>query len=192
MELHLRHAGQQTVLKVAGSQDALLLSRPGEDDFEARILETTQSTVLLEIDGQRQSVHFWRANGKINLQWRGQVMVFELEDPDEDNAGDAGQGSPILRAPMPGKVLELMAAVGDAVQAGQPLVRLEAMKMEIDLAAPMDGTVETIRVAAGDLVEPDAELMRLQPHDREDNEDNEDSEDSEDSDKSDKSDDAKD
>ncbi|MBJ7486634.1 acetyl/propionyl/methylcrotonyl-CoA carboxylase subunit alpha [Brevundimonas sp.] len=71
-------------------------------------------------------------------------------------AGSASDGT--LRAPMPGKIVAVSAAVGDAVVKGQPIVVLEAMKMEHALVAPFDGTVSGIGVATGDQVTADAVL----------------------------------
>jgi 3-methylcrotonyl-CoA carboxylase alpha subunit len=62
-------------------------------------------------------------------------------------------------APMPGKVIELRVAEGDAVQAGQVLLIMEAMKMEHSVTAPQDGTVAQVTVAAGDQVDADALLV---------------------------------
>jgi 3-methylcrotonyl-CoA carboxylase alpha subunit len=66
-----------------------------------------------------------------------------------------------LSAPMPGRVVQLLVAAGDAVSRGQPLIVVEAMKMEHTIAAPRDGTVEAVRYAVGDLVEEGAELIAL-------------------------------
>jgi biotin carboxyl carrier protein len=60
---------------------------------------------------------------------------------------------------MPGKVTEVHVAEGDAVQAGQALLIMEAMKMEHSVTAPRDGTVARITVASGDQVEADALLV---------------------------------
>jgi acetyl-CoA/propionyl-CoA carboxylase biotin carboxyl carrier protein len=57
-----------------------------------------------------------------------------------------------LRAPMPGAVLLTPASVGDAVEAGQPVVVLESMKMELTLNAPVAGTLAALHVAVGDKV----------------------------------------
>jgi acetyl/propionyl-CoA carboxylase alpha subunit len=62
----------------------------------------------------------------------------------------ASDGS--LRAPMPGKIVAASAQAGDAVTKGQPIVVLEAMKMEHALTAPFDGTVECVSVTVGDQV----------------------------------------
>ena len=56
-------------------------------------------------------------------------------------------------ASVPGKVLKISSNVGQALKAGDPVVVLEAMKMEIPVGAPQDGTVASINVAAGDAVE---------------------------------------
>jgi acetyl-CoA/propionyl-CoA carboxylase biotin carboxyl carrier protein len=67
-----------------------------------------------------------------------------------------------LRAPMPGQVLLVPAAVGDRVSAGDPVVVLESMKMELSIAAPVDGTVAEIGVAVGDRVTQDQSLARVE------------------------------
>ncbi|MDT5309118.1 MAG: propionyl-CoA carboxylase alpha chain [Mycobacterium sp.] len=72
-----------------------------------------------------------------------------------------------LVAPMPGNVIRLGAAVGDAVTAGQPLIWLEAMKMEHTIAAPTAGVLAELNVDTGDQVEVGAVLARVDaPQDR--------------------------
>ena len=68
-----------------------------------------------------------------------------------------------LVAPMPGVVLEVRAAAGDRVEAGQTLVVMEAMKMEQHIAAPEDGTIAEVLVAVGEQVEKGTALMVLEP-----------------------------
>jgi acetyl-CoA/propionyl-CoA carboxylase biotin carboxyl carrier protein len=76
------------------------------------------------------------------------------------SAGGAVDGQ--LRAPMPGHVLQVMAAVGNAVRAGDPIVVIESMKMELTLAAPADGTLAELTVAVGDAVVSDQPLARVE------------------------------
>ena len=68
-----------------------------------------------------------------------------------------------MQAPMPGRVVLVKARVGDQVTAGQELLVIEAMKMELGLKAPRDGVVAEVRAAAGDFVEADAVLVTLEP-----------------------------
>ncbi|WP_119168854.1 acetyl/propionyl/methylcrotonyl-CoA carboxylase subunit alpha [Algihabitans albus] len=68
-----------------------------------------------------------------------------------------------LVAPMPGKVVQVLVEAGAEVTAGQPLIVLEAMKMEHTLSAPADGRIAALRYAAGDLVEEGVELLEFAP-----------------------------
>ena len=61
-----------------------------------------------------------------------------------------------VNAPMVGKVLRIVASVGDELQEDDTVIVMEAMKMEIEVAAPASGKVTEIRVAVGDSVDPDS------------------------------------
>jgi acetyl/propionyl-CoA carboxylase alpha subunit len=78
--------------------------------------------------------------------------------PEPHRPADAG-GS--LRAPMPGRVLAVLVAVGQAVEEGQPLMKLEAMKMEHTIRTAAAGVVEAIYFAVGDQVAADEMLVRI-------------------------------
>ena len=73
----------------------------------------------------------------------------------------AGAGAVKVTASVPGKVVKVAASVGQAVKAGDSVVILESMKMEIPVVAPQDGTVASVNVAVGDMVEPGAVLATL-------------------------------
>ena len=73
----------------------------------------------------------------------------------------AGAGSIKVEAGAAGKVFKIEAKVGQAVKAGDAIVVVEAMKMEIPVVAPQDGTVASIDVAVGDPVEAGAVLATL-------------------------------
>ena len=80
------------------------------------------------------------------------VPVYRASDSDEA-AGDAR-----IRAPMPGRVVVVKSEAGQTVVAGQELLVMEAMKMELSIKAPHDGELAELRVAAGDFVEAEAVL----------------------------------
>ena len=63
-------------------------------------------------------------------------------------------GDNTVTAPMPGKIVKLVASVGQAVNAGDVLLILEAMKMQNEITAPAAGTVKSFAVNAGDSVKP--------------------------------------
>ena len=72
-------------------------------------------------------------------------------------AGDDVGGG--LKAPMPGKVIALIAAVGASVDKGAPLLVLEAMKMEHTISAPKRGTVKAFRYGVGEQVVDGVDLV---------------------------------
>ncbi|MET0653945.1 MAG: biotin/lipoyl-containing protein, partial [Pseudoxanthomonas sp.] len=78
------------------------------------------------------------------------------------NATVSGNDGRIV-APMPGRVVVIKARPGDTVSAGQELLVIEAMKMELAIKAPRDGVVAELRAFAGDFVEADAVLATLEP-----------------------------
>lgn len=92
-----------------------------------------------------------------------EVATFEFSIPDPLlGAADAGASGDAVFAPMPGLVRKLSVANGAEVSEGDPLVVLEAMKMEHTLSAPRDGIVEFVGVAEGDQVEDGDLLVKLE------------------------------
>ena len=77
----------------------------------------------------------------------------------KDDRGRAGDGP--VKAPMAGKVVRVLVAAGDAVRARQPLIVVEAMKMENELRAGRDGTVAEIFVTEGASVDAGAPLFEI-------------------------------
>lgn len=77
-------------------------------------------------------------------------------------AGSQNAGGQVC-APMPGRVVKVLVAIGDAVEAGKPVIVVEAMKMENELCAEASGTVQTIAVSAGQTVDAGALLLELAP-----------------------------
>ena len=67
----------------------------------------------------------------------------------------------VVKSPMPGRVVKMLVAKGDAVEVGQGLVVLEAMKMENEVRAKVAGTVAEVHVIAGAAVEGNAKLLTL-------------------------------
>lgn len=81
--------------------------------------------------------------------------------PAAASAAGGAAGSIKIEAGAAGKVFKVEASVGQAVKAGDPVVILEAMKMEIPVVAPQDGTVASIDVSVGDPVEAGALLATM-------------------------------
>ena len=119
---------------------------------------------LLERDGRRRSVSVVRTEAGVSVFDRGRRYDFTPVDPLESR-GAADAADDRLIAPMPGLVKRLNVSEGDEVTRGQPLLILEAMKMEHTLTAGFDGRVIDLAVEEGAQVQSGVSLMRLEPND---------------------------
>jgi biotin carboxyl carrier protein len=75
--------------------------------------------------------------------------------------GVHGGAEKIVKSPMPGRIVKLLVKPGDEVEAGRPLLVVEAMKMENEIKARAAGTVADVHVAVGDAVEGNAKLVTM-------------------------------
>ena len=121
----------------------------------------------VEVDGIRRTVRITLAAGPsgehLHLTGGGTTTTFRVVPRFSVPGSEAPSGG--LVAPMPGRVLEIRAAVGDTVTKGQTMLLLEAMKMEHHMTAPFDGTVTEVRVATGDQVDNGSVLLVIHPAD---------------------------
>ena len=83
----------------------------------------------------------------------GTAYEVTVEENGNAAAPAAGAGSVKVSAAVPGKVVKIVASVGQSVKAGDSVVIVESMKMEIPVVAPQDGTIASIDVAEGAAVE---------------------------------------
>ncbi len=102
-----------------------------------------------------------RVTGDLVTVFAGAGLGFRIVDPLARDAAAAGDGN-LIEAPMPGLVKAVFARAGQAVQAGDRLAVLEAMKMEHALLAARDGVVAEVLVTPGAQVEAGAALVRLE------------------------------
>jgi acetyl/propionyl-CoA carboxylase alpha subunit len=100
----------------------------------------------------------WRGGFRLNLP-----VPPPAPPPDQDAAVDhGGQEQSSLSAPMPGTVIKVLVGEGDRVQPRQPLVVLEAMKMETPVVSPYEAVVRTVHVREGDRVAGGTVLVELE------------------------------
>lgn len=104
----------------------------------------------------------------VEFQLNGEWCSVDVRDEQDlllDRLGfksalEMGEGE--VNAPMPGKILDIMASEGDEVEEGQAVAILEAMKMENELKAPVHGIVTTIHASVGDSVEKNAKILEIE------------------------------
>ncbi|MGA8602025.1 MAG: biotin/lipoyl-containing protein, partial [Beijerinckiaceae bacterium] len=134
------------------------LSIAGGAAFEAQGELAADGTLSGIIGDEKVSAVWKHAGREINLFSKTATLRIAIVDPLHD-AEDAQVPGGRLVAPMPGRVISLLVESGARVEANQPVIVLEAMKMEHTLRAPSSGTVVSFRFAAGEQVDEGAELV---------------------------------
>ncbi|MCK9380980.1 MAG: acetyl/propionyl/methylcrotonyl-CoA carboxylase subunit alpha [Sulfuritalea sp.] len=119
------------------------------------------SELRVDLGGRRINVTVVSANEKRHVFIDGVSFIFAAIDP-LFHAGSGGGAEGGLTAPMPGKVIALIAVVGARVEKGAPLLILEAMKMEHTITAPAAGIVKAFHFNVGEQVSDGAELVEFE------------------------------
>ena len=136
--------------------------RIGDRQLAAEFTPNADGGGILAINGQRYPV--FGARRKQSILVSVGPASFEFKPAEEATRRRArGLAAAEILAPMPGKVLNVLVSDGDLVQAGQPLVVIEEMKMETTLAAESAAMVKHVRVEEGQTVDHGAVLIELSP-----------------------------
>lgn len=147
--------------KRQGSDAYYLINVDGNQfDCQGELLSTSDNndTIIVNINGHRSQATISSENENISLYRADGVFNFTHILPDCGQLqGDDNHGG--LTAPMNGTMVSVLVQPGEKVTKDQPLVIMEAMKMEHTIKAPSDGTVEEIYFNAGDMVDGGAELL---------------------------------
>jgi 3-methylcrotonyl-CoA carboxylase alpha subunit len=113
------------------------------------------------LDGTAHRARVLREGEALAVILDGVTHELRHHDPRAPSGAADSAGGRVV-APMPGRVLQILAAPGDVVARGAVLLVIEAMKVQMRITAPAEGTVTAIRCAVGDLVEDGAELVTLE------------------------------
>jgi propionyl-CoA carboxylase alpha chain len=119
--------------------------------------------VVVELDGTARHFDVALDDDRVDLDWSGGHWALTRVPRFVDPADQVAEGS--LLAPMPGSVIALRAAAGESVTAGQPVVVIEAMKMQHTITAPYDGLVAEVPVTVGAQVGAGDVLAVVEPLD---------------------------
>jgi biotin carboxyl carrier protein len=125
---------------------------------EADAVKILPSTYSILLDGRSLEVTVENATDGLVLRVAGIEFHVEIADPRSWRDRRSGhielEGRQEVTAPMPGKVVTLLVAPGQNVEAGQGLLVIEAMKMQNEIRSPKSGTVERLLVKEGQTVSP--------------------------------------
>ena len=127
---------------------------------DARWHDGSRSAFSAECDGMVESAVVAAQDDALHLFHAGRAWRFERTSERKSRVAEGGTGA--ITAPLTGRIVDVAVRQGDAVQAGQRLVVLEAMKMEHTLTAPMNGLVAEVCVQSGGQSSKGALLLRIE------------------------------
>src|SRR5215217_7470041 len=135
-----------------------------EVDFES---VSGQPVYSLIVDGKSHESYVYPGDDNWQVLMRGRLYTVSVVDEREmrlrsaAGGGVAETGEFHLRAPMPGLVVTVLVAEGQAIKKGQVLLILESMKMQNELKSPRDGIIGRVRVKPGETVEQKQTLLSV-------------------------------
>jgi biotin carboxyl carrier protein len=143
--------------------------RVGERDYEVESRSLGPFVQSLRVGAEsHETALFRRGERGWSVGWLGRSVELELVDPlahlAEQAHGEAGRhGRMVVSAYMPGRVVAVRTAVGEHIEAGQPLVVHEAMKMQNEIQSDRTAVVRRVLVVEGQAVEGGDPLVELEP-----------------------------
>jgi biotin carboxyl carrier protein len=166
---------RELIVTAEGRDRTVIVDGPGPDGrYQVSVDGVAQSVDAaalrpgswsLIVGGRSFQVDLDRRRGGIAATVGDSVVTLQVEDALHKRLAATGARAPTrgetIRAPIAGKVVKVLVAVGDAVAPGKPVIVLEAMKMENELAAERGGTVSAIHRAAGQAVDTGDLLVEI-------------------------------
>jgi len=157
-----------------GARDFEATVEPAGDGFRVtldgaphHIEGTVGPTLRVRVDARPVEASARREGDVLTVDLGGRAYAFRLRDTRAPRVArrpaDERAHRGALHAPMPGLVVEVLVQPGETVEAGRPVLVVEAMKMQNALPAPISGRVRSVAVGSGTVVESGALLLTIEP-----------------------------
>ena len=149
LDLSQRDLGKFKVIEINHSENEIILSN-GSKKFECKILKenSIDQSYIVKINGEISTI-------RLIKQVEKTIEKLGIQKESQKNIN-------ILKAPMPGLILDVIVKESDLVKKGDPVIILEAMKMENILSSPVDGKVKEIKVNSQQTVEKNNILIKFE------------------------------
>ena len=149
------------------SKDGKIVARIGDEDFDVDVQAINDHGLSLIVEGRSMNVFIAKGDGKRFVHVNGENYCFSIPGAENDAAvvhqgSGGGEAKLSITAPMPGSVLKVNVKDGDAVEEGQCLIIVEAMKMETGLHSSLIGKVKKVHVNPDQQVDAGQLLIELE------------------------------
>lgn len=157
MKYEVQISGKTHIVELERRADGWRAGVAGESSLTADVAEIASNVFSVLLSGRSHEIYVTQLpGGQLQLQTGGMEFLAEVVDPrswrGRRHGSAEAEGRQEITAPMPGKVVRLLVKAGDAVEAGQGLLVVEAMKMQNEIRSPKSGTVERVFVTEGQAV----------------------------------------
>lgn len=152
VEIQLRGVKKSVEVRAAGGRPEFFIDGRGLD---AEVVQIANGIYSILVTGQSFEVRVERQGPSLEATVNGRTYQAEIADPRRPKLGRSGieaEGRQRIVSSMPGKVVRLLIAVGDRVEANAGLFVIEAMKMQNEVRSPKSGQVERILIVEGQAV----------------------------------------
>jgi propionyl-CoA carboxylase alpha chain len=161
--IRFRIGGDEIVVSWSQTGDGAYRARVFDSTVTAQVLSSTSEgfsgVIRIEIDGVQRAFKIVEAGDELYVHSSLGSRV--IKRPPRHPAPQAASEQASANSPMPGKVLKILVEAGQKVSAGDPLIILEAMKMEHTMRAALDGVVEAVLVNQGEVIAPGQLLVQI-------------------------------
>ena len=161
MEMQFRIGPRSVALSISDKDGRTLVAIDGRE-IAVDDVAIDERSITLTVGGRCRRILFDSARGHVFTAHAGHAWEFVPAEEGSADQGGAGAFESSISSPMPGKVLQVLAAAGDVVEPDAGLLLLEAMKMEMTVRATHRCRVVAIKVEAGSMVGPGDTLVELE------------------------------
>lgn len=148
----MRQGDQEWAIALAAAEPDVVRIAVNGNLLSVRLRAGVDESYHLDVHGRTESIHAVVDTDAVFIQWRQVDVRFDVAPFLSDEAQDEGRSGRLV-SPLMGTIIKVNVKQGDRVEARQPLIVLESMKMEIGIDAPHDGVIASLNCAIGDLVE---------------------------------------
>lgn len=124
--------------------------------------DLNKNEFFIKINGVEKKVVAARFKDKIDLMVEGKYFSFEVIDDEFSGLAAQNLDQAEIKPPMPGSIVKVLAQMGQKVAEGEPLVIVEAMKMETTLFSPISGTITTLNAKEGQQLSGEELLFKIE------------------------------
>lgn len=169
MEFQYEYAGRSYPVRIKRAGEGFNVDI-GEEEYAVTAKEIKPGFFVLNINDKVVKLSIASEGDQRHIFFHGSVYRFTRAEGKKRKSEDYDSLSPEITSPISGKIVKVDAENGDAVETGQTLVTIEAMKMEYQVKAPFAGIVKNIKFNQGDQVEIGTVLVEINKEETEEGE----------------------